>query len=401
VTDVEEQLRARFQQILVESREVRDSGWLIAFSEVARDIFVPEFFEQVPGGDSWALRRRPDEEWFAGVFSNRPLITQLDGDDNLTVRAREGELVTGIATSSSSMPTLMALMLDALAVQPGDRVLEIGTGTGYNTALLCHQFGAAAVTSVDVDEQLVATARRRLAGLGHHPRLVCQDGTETLPLSVTEGRKYDRILVTVATKDVPISWLEQLRPGGVLLFPLDRHNQGGLLARLVLGQDGTAAGHFLPDYGGFMPVRVRPRVTSASRAFRDVHDLGPARSTALPASVVIDETDPFEFFAALTVPGGGCDHLIFTPSNGGPVETWLAQDDGSWACHVTNPEDGRHRVHQGGPAQLWDNVELAHSHWRELGGPGRRRCGLTVTGDDTSLHAWLDEPNNIIARVTR
>lgn len=67
------------------------------------------------------------------------------------------------------MHSLMARMLEALDVRDGDRVLEIGTGTGYNAALLCHRVGSHNVVSIDIDPALIAAARSRLASLGHHP----------------------------------------------------------------------------------------------------------------------------------------------------------------------------------------------------------------------------------------
>ena len=75
------------------------------------------------------------------------------------------------------MPSLMARMLEALDVRDGHRVLEIGTGTGYNAALLCHRLGACNVVSIDIDPTLIVATRKRLAGLGHHPTLVVGDGT--------------------------------------------------------------------------------------------------------------------------------------------------------------------------------------------------------------------------------
>jgi protein-L-isoaspartate O-methyltransferase len=82
------------------------------------------------------------------------------------------------------MPSLMAQMLEALDVRDEHRVLEIGTGTGYNAALLCHRLGSNNVVSIDIDATLVAVAKNRLAALGHHPTLVVGDGTAGLPSTV-------------------------------------------------------------------------------------------------------------------------------------------------------------------------------------------------------------------------
>ncbi len=130
---------------------------------------------------------------------------------------------------------------------------------------------------------------------------------------------------------MPQEWITQTRPGGVVLLPLDRRNCGGLLARLSVQSGGIAYGRLLPDFGGFMPLRQLNRHDAADHAFRTVEDgQGDTRHTSLPVDIITQEANPFEFFAALTLPGGGWNHLIFTPSNGDPAETWLAQGDGSW-----------------------------------------------------------------------
>ncbi|MGH3798155.1 MAG: hypothetical protein ACRDSP_25165 [Pseudonocardiaceae bacterium] len=97
---------------------------------------------------------RPSPEWWEAVYSTRALITQINGDDHNATVARTSR-VNGAATSSSSAPTLMELMLEAIDARRGHRVLEIGTGTAYNTALLCHRLNPTHVTSIDIDADLV------------------------------------------------------------------------------------------------------------------------------------------------------------------------------------------------------------------------------------------------------
>jgi protein-L-isoaspartate O-methyltransferase len=75
----------------------------------------------------------------------------------------------------------MARMLELLDVTGADRVLEIGTSTGYNAALLCHRLTDARVTSIDIDLTLIAEARDRLASLGYQPCLVAGDGAAGVP----------------------------------------------------------------------------------------------------------------------------------------------------------------------------------------------------------------------------
>ncbi|MGH3921498.1 MAG: hypothetical protein ACRDTT_01255 [Pseudonocardiaceae bacterium] len=89
--------------------------------------------------------------------------------------------------------------------------------------------------------------------------------------------------------------------------------------------------------------------------------------------------------------GGGWDHMTFIPDDGGPTETWLGQQDGSWTCHTTTI-DGTHIIRQGGPHRLWDAIEHAHQEWQQLGQPTRECFGLTVEHGQHTL--WLDEPNS-------
>src|SRR5947209_6463268 len=114
------------------------------------------------------------------------------------------------------MPGLTTRMLETLDIHDGHRVLEIGTGTGYNAALLAHRLGDRNVFSVDVDTDLIAAARRRLAAVGCHPELAARDGIHGWP----EHAPYHRIIATCAVPRVPWSWAQQLTPGGLLLTDL-------------------------------------------------------------------------------------------------------------------------------------------------------------------------------------
>jgi protein-L-isoaspartate(D-aspartate) O-methyltransferase len=125
----------------------------------------------------------------------------------------------GGAVSSSSQPAIMARMLEQLDVQPGHRVLEIGVGSGYNAALLGHLVGdTGAVVSVDIDADVVADARERLAAC-QVPQVTvgCGDGG----LGWAERAPFDRIIATVGVWDIAPAWVAQLAAHGRLVVPLD------------------------------------------------------------------------------------------------------------------------------------------------------------------------------------
>jgi methyltransferase of ATP-grasp peptide maturase system len=381
---VPEQLRIALVEALRADVPDLDPEWRAAFADVPREVFVPTWYTPRPDRPGWRRITASDPDWLTGVYSPAALITQVGGAPDDEARAgAESPDAQGAATSSSSAPALMASMLQALQVRPGSSVLEIGTGTGYNAALLCHRLGEGSVSSVDVDEHLVTTARARLATLGHRPHLHARDGLLGWP---ARG-PFDRVLATVAVPRIPSAWLEQTTPGGRLVVPLDLAGRGGLIAALDLVEPGVARGRFLPNYGGFMSVRAHQH--HAHHVLAGVQDEdGDVRETALSAAAATDARHPFEFLAGLAV--GGYDWLGLTPDAGGAPETWLAGRNGSWACHRTDAA-GRHTVQQGGPVRLWDRIEVCHAEWITWGRPSRERFGLTVAAD-TEHTLWLDAP---------
>ncbi|MCA8952805.1 MAG: protein-L-isoaspartate(D-aspartate) O-methyltransferase [Planctomycetes bacterium] len=177
--------RERMVREQLERRGVRDARVVAAMRKVPREDYVPA-----------ALRRQ--------AFDDHAL-----------------EIAAG---QTISQPFIVGYMLQALAIRPGDRVLEIGTGSGYNAALLGEL--AAEVITVERIPELAAAAAERLrrAGLDHvHVRIA--DGTR----GWREEAPYDAIVVTAGGPDVPRSLLRQLAPNGRLVMPVGRAGEQRLV----------------------------------------------------------------------------------------------------------------------------------------------------------------------------
>ncbi|MFG2191672.1 methyltransferase domain-containing protein [Streptomyces sp. NPDC048639] len=228
--------RAALVRTIVAEGLLTDPAWRAAFEEVPRHLFVPSYY--LPVRDSFELLSYGDPDpgvrarWLSGAYADTPLAT----------RVRDGALI-----SSSSQPSLMAQMLEVLDVRDGDRVLEVGAGTGYNAALLSHRLGEKRVTTVDLDREITDSARGHLAAAGYRPVVLRGDGAHGCP----SRAPYDRILATCALRSVPHAWLEQCRPGGLVLTPLAT----GLLVLRVSGA-GQAEGRFLNTSAYFVPLRA-------------------------------------------------------------------------------------------------------------------------------------------------
>lgn len=165
-----------------------------------------------------ALTSRPVERAMLAVPRHRfvPEVSiKAAYQDEVVVTKRNSD---GDPISSASQPSIVAEMLEQLDVRPGQRVLEIGAGTGYNAALLAELVGEdGAVTTVDLDADSIRRAREALEDTGYgRVRVVQGDGE----IGFADDAPYDRIIVTVGTWDLPPAWWEQLADGGRLVAPL-------------------------------------------------------------------------------------------------------------------------------------------------------------------------------------
>ncbi len=177
--DFEEEMRGlRYRMVReqIESRGIRDPRVLEAMRSVPRHLFVPEE------------------------------LTWESYDDN-PLPIGEGQTI--------SQPYMVAWMTELLRLQGGEKVLEVGTGSGYQAAILARL--AREVWSVEKQEGLAEAARERLRRLGFdNVRVVVGDGSRGLP----EHAPYDAVIVTAGSPSIPQPLLEQLSEGGRLVIPV-------------------------------------------------------------------------------------------------------------------------------------------------------------------------------------
>ena len=154
-----------------------------------------------------------------------------------------------------SQPFIVALMTDMLRLKSDARVLEVGTGSGYQTAVLAELVGE--VFSVERVVDLAETAEKRLAELGYHNVCVsCADGWDGWP----EHAPYDAIIVTAAAAEVPDALVDQIRPGGCLVIPIGTPEVTQFLTLVKKSADGTVT-----KLEG-LPVAFVPLVRAGSSA---------------------------------------------------------------------------------------------------------------------------------------
>ncbi|MGH3929058.1 MAG: protein-L-isoaspartate O-methyltransferase family protein, partial [Pseudonocardiaceae bacterium] len=189
--------------------------WRAAFLAVPRYRFLPPRFwmDDEQGRPQPVSRDQDPDRWLAAAYSNIPILTQFD-DGDTEWPDTNGEL----CTSSVSKPDLVLRMLAALDVHEGQRVLEIGTGSGYHAALLAARLGAENVTTVEIGPALADAARAALDVTGFDVTVVTGDGIH----GHSAGAPYDRVIATAAVRvgELPAAWIAQTRPGGVIVTPM-------------------------------------------------------------------------------------------------------------------------------------------------------------------------------------
>ncbi|RAG81229.1 protein-L-isoaspartate(D-aspartate) O-methyltransferase [Streptacidiphilus pinicola] len=376
MTDASLALRAELIDRLTASGVVRDPAWEQAARAVPREAFLRDgYFSAIhqPGAPTQYQPVQPgDAAWLPGAYRDESLVTQLDG--NTTAAGTSGP-IQGAPTSSSTLPSLVLRMLEDLHVEEDMRVLEIGTGTGYSTALLSERLGDGNVVSIEVDKRVSIRAGNALTSLGYHPELVVGDGL----LGHKESEPYDRVIATCQVTDVPQNWIDQTKPGGIILATVGGWLHSSELARLTVISEREARGHLLTGNVSFM--LARPQSPPPFGLLPDL-DAGDERTTPIGADLLGDWTA--RFVMQLAAPA---IQRLDLPRHGRTEHVLLDVETGAWAAAYIARE--RWVVRQGGPYEVWDRIEEQIARWQASGSPDLSAFQISVM-DGVQSVTWSE-----------
>lgn len=364
---------AAYAESLREAGAIRTDAVHSAFAAVPRHRFLPHFRYRA---DDYTIdtRKEPPDDVLDIVYANNSLLTHTGRD--------------GGPTSSSSAPSIMAKMLEALDLRPGLRTLEIGAGTGYNAALIHHITRAPVVTvetgHVAATEAIIAI---RNLGLDDQVQVIHDDGYPGHP----DGAPYDRLIVTCGIAGIPPQWLAQLAPEALIIAPVAHAGVHPILA--VHHQDSALEGRALL-WGDFMPA-IGPLRPTELFHHDPAHDISTTDARYVPdAGPVLGQTQ----YQSLWYYLGTRDPRI---TRAYPETDAFALSLG--VCALVDPENGTAWIHTDGTMtstgnpDVGDHLAALVQQWDATGRPGIAdwtidwRCP-----DDAALllpHRWRLQPD--------
>ncbi|WNI19971.1 protein-L-isoaspartate(D-aspartate) O-methyltransferase [Actinacidiphila sp. ITFR-21] len=329
--------------------------WRQALLDTPRHPFLrPGFFRPQQGTSYWEPVVPGNDDWLPGCYTDTVLVTELAGA--VSPQDVDGR-ITANPTRSALPPGHVLRMLDAARTEPGMRVLEVGTGTGYTTALLCHRLGDKHVTSTDTDYEVSSRAGITLEQLGHSPELLAGDDVQDkLP-----RHRYDRLIATSAVRDLPVAWLTAVKHGGQIIAALGGWMGATTLVHFTVDANGTAVGR--PVTGDWpADLATDDRIPQ----YGPIPDGGRERQVAVDPQTLEDGTARFIAQTAEL----SAQIIRLTGDDSSAVHDSLAlldQEDNSWA--VLRRRGGKWMVRQGGETLLWDRIETELIRWHRDGRP--------------------------------
>jgi protein-L-isoaspartate(D-aspartate) O-methyltransferase len=344
-----------------------------AFRTIPRHLFLETFYLREQTAPVRWKQVKPSAldtwEWCQLVYADAPRITRLNEIGN--------------PISSSSAPTIMAIMLEEAGISSGQRVLEIGAGTGYNAALLAFLVGDPAfVTTIELEDDLATGARRRLEqviGLGVH--VITGDGFAGYP----PNAPYDRIVATASTHRIPLAWLDQLGEAGILVMHLQGHLAGGCLMRFQKQGPGRSGCGQMITGTDFTELRT-PAVPSPLAPQLLTHLLH--QDIACTVRFPQDQFDPtllwdhhLAFLLQTLFP---TLHLTsIRRQRGESPQICLLDEQTHTLLAFARAEEQQWNLEVRGYMQVWERVLIAYQQWVAVGRPAATAYQLHVDADGT------------------
>lgn len=376
---------ARMHENLSKADHLRaNADWLKqALFNVPRHLFIEQYYDdEAPDGIAQIESPIPTAKQLVAIYSNRGLMIREDPH------------------SAASQPTLIFGMLDDLKLTHGCKVLEIGTGSGWNAGLIAFRIGdASLVYSIDLQVDLVEKARKHLNSAGFNEvNLKAGDGGLGW-----DGEIFDRIIVTVGSPDIPPAWIESLAEGGILVMPLKTRGTGDPILRLH--KQGNKLTGTITRWAGFMDLQGNFKSSTENA-------LKPSSDPVVEA--LLQEEPTFTPLRAYV----GSDCALYLRLNGEPMETlWEYKEQRGMhsvlldrelpalcvprSIYEPKPEN---RVEAYGKSQGVDRFIARIEEWINLGSPKITDYHIELIAptalDDVAPHSYIEKRPNATLRFS-
>ena len=361
-----------------------NADWLRqALFKVPRHLFIEQYYDgEGPDGIVHVESPTPTAEQLSAIYSNRGMMIRKDPH------------------SAASQPSLIFCMLNDLQLTHGLKVLEIGTGSGWNAGLIAYSVGdERLVHSIDLQADLVEKARKHLSAAGFNGvNLRAGDGGLGW-----EAETFDRIIVTVGSPDIPPAWIESLTEGGILVMPLKTRGAGDPILRLHK-QGNTLTGSFT-QWAGFMDLQGNFKSPTED-------PLEPTSDSVVERLLQAEPTfTPLPAYV-------GSDCAFYLRLNGEPMETlWEYQGQRNTYSVLLDRElpalcvprsvidpKPENRVDAYGDPQGVDRFIRGIEAWIELGSPKLTDYHIELidpaVSDDTAPHCYIERRPNATLRFS-
>lgn len=333
-----------------------------AFRHVPRHPFIDHYYRQDRVGPKMKWNQvifdqvEQADQWLAAIYTNDALVTALDSYSQ--------------PTSSSSAPCAMAAMLEQLDLRPEMRVLEIGTGTGYNAAILAYLTGDPhLVFTADLYSALTEKAQERLDRVvGPGVTVHTGNGLDGYP----PGAPYDRIIATASWYRVPLPWLDQLRSDGMIVMNLrGRLGWCGFLRVVKTGMGRAACGIFTAG-SDFMVLQEQESPSASFVSLIPKYTGRPVTERFLVTSQEFDPRqlsyDPLLLILQLAFP-----YLYqgWIKAEADPAPAMCLIDTASETLLKFSPEanEDTWTLEIRGDPCIWEGITQAFHQWQSLGDP--------------------------------